>query len=40
LRQEAAEEGVSLSELIRLKLALPYALTARMLTKGYREKAS
>lgn len=40
LRQEAVEEGVSLSELIRLKLALPYAVTARMLTKGYREKAS
>jgi predicted HicB family RNase H-like nuclease len=29
LRQEAAEEGVSLSELIRLKLAVPYALTVR-----------
>jgi predicted HicB family RNase H-like nuclease len=34
LRQEATEEGVSLSELIRLKLALPYALTAGVLSRG------
>lgn len=29
LRQEAGQEGVSLSELIRLKLAVPFAQTVR-----------
>jgi predicted HicB family RNase H-like nuclease len=33
LRHEAAQEGVSLSELIRLKLAVPFAHSARMLSE-------
>jgi len=39
LREEAAEEGVSLSELIRLKLAIPYMLTASVLSRRSHEDA-
>lgn len=34
LRTEAAREGISLSELIRLKLGLPYRLTAQWIAMG------
>jgi len=32
LRREAAEEGISLAELIRLKLAVPFAVSTNMVT--------
>ena len=34
LRREAAAEGISLSELIRLKLAVPFSLTASNMARG------
>lgn len=34
LREEAAREGISLSELIRLKLGLPYRLTSQWIARG------
>jgi len=33
LRREASDEGVSLSELIRLKLAIPFSMSAGMATR-------
>jgi predicted HicB family RNase H-like nuclease len=38
LRTEAAEEGVSLSELIRLKLSLPYSETISLLSATAKKK--
>lgn len=40
LRREAVEEGVSLSELIRLKLSLPYSETVAVLSAGARRKTT
>ena len=37
LRMEAAREGISLSELIRLKLAVPYRVSVRLMAQGSRE---
>ena len=34
LREEATREGISLSELIRLKLGLPYRLTSKWIARG------
>lgn len=34
LREEAVREGISLSELIRLKLGLPYRLTSQWIARG------
>ncbi|HHS97834.1 MAG TPA: hypothetical protein ENK08_08045 [Chloroflexi bacterium] len=39
LRREAVEEGVSLSELIRLKLAVPFAMTTGMVTMRHGSSA-
>jgi predicted HicB family RNase H-like nuclease len=38
LRREAVEEGVSLSELIRLKLSLPYSEAVALLSAGTKRK--
>jgi predicted HicB family RNase H-like nuclease len=38
LRSEAAREGVSLSELIRVKLGVPYRMTVKMLLQGDTEE--
>lgn len=40
LRREAVEEGVSLSELIRLKLSLPYSEAVALLSTGTKRKTS
>jgi predicted HicB family RNase H-like nuclease len=40
LRREAVKEGVSLSELIRLKLSLPYSETVALLSAGARRKTT
>jgi hypothetical protein len=37
LREEAVREGISLSELIRLKLGVPYRLTAEWIARGRSE---
>lgn len=38
LRREAVEEGVSLSELIRLKLSLPYSEAVALLSAGTKRR--
>lgn len=40
LKQEANSEGVSLSELMRLKLAVKFSQSARRLTKGRKRAAA
>jgi predicted HicB family RNase H-like nuclease len=40
LRREAVEEGVSLSELIRLKLSLPYREAVVLLSSGTKQRAT
>jgi predicted HicB family RNase H-like nuclease len=40
LRREAVEEGVSLSELIRLKLSLPYSEAVALLSAGTKRRTT
>jgi predicted HicB family RNase H-like nuclease len=40
LRREAVEEGVSLAELIRLKLSLPYREAVALLSTGTKRRAT